>query len=97
MVRRFLESRRTGFYFAVAREGEVGAGDEISVISRDSNAVPVSEITRLYVAKRYARQDFDVLDRALGVAVLPDSWKDYFSRATTTDQFLSAKQKRPGS
>jgi MOSC domain-containing protein YiiM len=78
MVRRFLESRRTGFYFAVAREGEVGAGDEISVISRDSNAVPVSEITRLYVAKRYARQDFDVLDRALGVAVLPDSWKDYF-------------------
>jgi MOSC domain-containing protein YiiM len=78
MVKRFFESRRTGFYFAVTREGEVGAGDEIRVISRDPNAVPVSEITRLYIAKRYARQDFEVLDRALSVAALPDSWKDYF-------------------
>src|SRR5215510_5494478 len=31
MVKRFLASRRTGFYLAVAREGEVGAGDEITV------------------------------------------------------------------
>src|SRR5215510_7153728 len=27
MVKRFLQSRRSGFYFAVEREGEVGAGD----------------------------------------------------------------------
>lgn len=50
MIKRFLLSARTGFYLAVTREGEVGAGDEISLISRDSSAVPVSEITRLYVA-----------------------------------------------
>jgi MOSC domain-containing protein YiiM len=35
MVRRFLASGRTGFYFAVIREGEVGAGDEINLIARD--------------------------------------------------------------
>ena len=29
MVKRFLASGRTGFYLAVTREGEVGAGDEI--------------------------------------------------------------------
>src|SRR5437868_4153833 len=57
MVRRFLASGRTGFYVAVMREGEVGAGDEIKVISRDSEAVPVSEITRLYVAKRFGEDD----------------------------------------
>jgi len=28
MVRRFLASGRTGFYLAVTREGDVGAGDE---------------------------------------------------------------------
>ena len=53
MVKRFLASARTGFYVGVTREGEVGSGDEIKLIARDPNAVPVSEITRLYVAKRY--------------------------------------------
>ena len=53
MVKRFLASGRTGFYVAVSREGEVGAGDEITVLSRDPNGVTVSEITRLYAAKAY--------------------------------------------
>jgi MOSC domain-containing protein YiiM len=78
MVRRFLASGRTGFYLAVTREGEVGAGDEIKVISRDDNAVPVSEITRLYIARRYGDDDVASVRRALRVAALPESWKGYF-------------------
>ena len=78
MVRRFMASGRTGFYLAVTREGEVGAGDDIKVISRDENAVPVSEITRLYIAKRYDGEDVKSLRRALQVAALPESWKEYF-------------------
>ena len=78
MVKRFLASARTGFYFAVTREGEVGAGDEIKLIARDPNAVPVSEITRLYVARRYSDPDLASLARALRVAALPESWKQYF-------------------
>jgi len=78
MVRRFLASGRTGFYLAVIREGEVGAGDEIEVIARDPNAVPVSEVTRLYVAKRFGEADIASLRRALRVEALPESWKEYF-------------------
>ncbi len=78
MVKRFLASGRTGFYLAVTREGQVAAGDEIKVIARDPNAVPVSEITRLYIAKRYSDADVASVRRALQVAALPDSWKDYF-------------------
>lgn len=78
MVKRFLASGRTGFYLAVTREGEVGVGDEISVIGRDPNAVPVTEITRLYVAKRYGRDEVASLQKALQVAALPESWKAYF-------------------
>ena len=78
MVRRFLASGRTGVYLAVTREGEVGAGDEIKVISRDDHVVPVSEITRLYIAKRYDDGDVKSLRRALRVAALPESWKEYF-------------------
>jgi len=78
MVKRFLASGRTGFYLAVTREGEVGAGDEIEVMDRDPNAVPVSAVTRLYVAKRYGDDDVTLVRRALRVAALPESWKEYF-------------------
>jgi MOSC domain-containing protein YiiM len=77
MVKRFFVSGRTGFYLAVAGEGEVGAGDEMSVISRDPNGVPVSEITRLYAAKKYSELDFASVQKVLRVAAVPDSWKEY--------------------
>ena len=78
MVKRFLASGRSGFYCAVAREGHVGAGDEIKVIAREANAVPVSAITHLYIARRYADDDVALVQRALRVAALPESWKGYF-------------------
>ncbi len=78
IVKRFLASGRTGFYLAVTHEGEVGAGDEINVIDRDPNTVSVSEITRLYIAKRYGDEEVNSAARALRVAALPESWKEYF-------------------
>jgi MOSC domain-containing protein YiiM len=78
MVKRFMASGRMGYYFAVTREGEVGAGDEIKVIARDPHAVPVPEITRLYIAKRYGDDEVASVRRALQVAILPESWKAYF-------------------
>jgi len=80
VVKRFFASRRTGFYLAVVREGEVGAGDEIRVTAREPNGVPVSEIVRLYSEKRYGEAELISLRRALQVAALPDSWKEYFRK-----------------
>jgi len=78
MVRRFLAARRTGFYVAVVREGDVRAGDEIRLLVRSPLAVPVSEITRLYVAKSYRDEDLAAIERAVQVEALPQSWKKYF-------------------
>ena len=78
MVKRFLASGRTGFYVAVLREGEVGAGDEIEVMAGEANAVAVSEIVRLYVMKRYGEAEIRAVRRALRVEELPESWKEYF-------------------
>jgi MOSC domain-containing protein YiiM len=78
MVKRFLASGRTGFYLAVLREGEVGAGDEMKLMAREPNAVAVLEITRLYVAKRYGEAEIRTVRRALQVKELPESWKEYF-------------------
>jgi MOSC domain-containing protein YiiM len=77
MVKRFLASGRTGFYLAVTREGNVGAGDEIAFLGREPESIPVSAITRLYIAKNYNSEDLALLDRASRLTALPDSWKQW--------------------
>jgi MOSC domain-containing protein YiiM len=78
MVKRFLASGRSGFYLAVTRDGEVEVGDEMRPLSQDPNAVPVSAITQLYIAKQYSDADLQMLRRAQRVTALPESWKEYF-------------------
>jgi MOSC domain-containing protein YiiM len=78
MVKRFLDSRKTGFYLAVIREGEVGAQDEIKIVARDAAAAPVSEVTRLYITKRFSEADVTSVRKLLQIAALPESWKRYF-------------------
>jgi MOSC domain-containing protein YiiM len=78
MVKRFFASRLTGFYLAVAREGEVAPGDEFKAIARDPNGVPVSEIIRLYAEKTYGDSDVTSVRRVLRVAAVPENWKEYF-------------------
>ena len=78
MVKLFLKSRRTGFYLAVIREGDVGAGDNITLVDRDPNSYPVSLITRLIITKEYSTEDRASAQQTLRVPALPDSWKEYF-------------------
>ena len=78
MVKRFFASGRSGFYLAVTREGEVGAGDEIKLTYRDPNGVPVSVINRLYAERQFNEADVVWVRRALRVAALPEGWKQDF-------------------
>lgn len=75
IIRRFLHSERTGFYFSVLKEGEVGAGDEFELIEKNASGVRVVEVTRLYSSDR---QNVDLLRRAIATAALPESWRSYF-------------------
>jgi len=75
VIKRFLASRRTGFYVTVIAEGEVGSGDPIEAISRDSHGVTVRDITDLYANKL---RDSELLRRAVQVEALPESWRAYF-------------------
>jgi MOSC domain-containing protein YiiM len=77
MVKRFLASRRTGFYFCVLQEGEVGTGDTLELVSRDNNNITVANITQLYVR---AEDNPELLHRAAQLETLPKSWRDYFQR-----------------
>lgn len=75
ILKRFLASGRTGFYFSVEREGEVAAGDEVELIERDCNNVTVADITRLY---RRDKSDLEMLRRASTLEALPESWRERF-------------------
>ena len=75
ILRRFLQSRRSGFYLAVTRTGDVAAGDDIETISRDENKVSVTDIVRLWVEDK---GDVETMKRALRIESLPDTWKEPF-------------------
>ena len=75
ILKRFLQSKLTGFYFSVLKEGEVAAGDPISLLHRDEHQFKVVDITRLY---RQDKHNLDLLRRAVAVEALPEGWRDYF-------------------
>ena len=77
MLKRMLRNGRTGFYFAVTKEGEVGPGDAIEPIERLEDGLTVADVVRLYTADA---KNADLLRRATQTPRLPDSWKDYFRK-----------------
>jgi MOSC domain-containing protein YiiM len=77
MVKRFLASRRTGYYLAVEVEGDVGAGDRIETLARHPARIPVAEITRVYASDR---DDLATIERLVAIDALPDDWRTYFEK-----------------
>jgi MOSC domain-containing protein YiiM len=77
MLKRMLRSGRTGFYFAVTTEGEVGAGDPIEPIARAEDDLTVADVVNLYTVDAHNQE---LHRRATRSATLPESWKCYFRK-----------------
>ena len=77
IVKRFLESKRTGFYLAVLREGEVESGDTIEFTEKQATGVTITEIVNLYSTDAHNQE---LLRRATELPALPQSWRDYFRK-----------------
>jgi MOSC domain-containing protein YiiM len=75
IVKRFLQSGRSGFYLSVLGEGQVTAGDSVERITRDERGVTVTDIVNLYKADETNQ---DLLRRASKLPALPPFWRDYF-------------------
>ena len=75
IIKRFLVSERSGFYFSVLKEGEVGAGDQIEPLEKNASGVRVVDVTRLYGSDR---ENVDLLRRAIATEALPENWREYF-------------------
>jgi MOSC domain-containing protein YiiM len=72
MIKRFLMSGRSGFYFSVIEPGEITVGSGTEILSRDAHPVAVIDILRLYLGQT---RDPALLERAMRVAALPGNWK----------------------
>ena len=75
IVKKFLASERTGFYFAVLRQGDVAAGDPIQLMERGKQRLKVSDITQLYTREKH---NSELLRHAIEAEALPESWRSYF-------------------
>jgi MOSC domain-containing protein YiiM len=80
ILKRFLKSGRTGFYFAVLEEGTVGMNDEIELLSRDESNVTVATVVRLYLRQE---EDAALLAKLTRLAALPGDWREHFQRQLT--------------
>ncbi len=75
IIERFLRSGRSGFYFSVEHEGEVGVGDSFDLISRNHDGITIAEMNRLFFREKYDRE---LLQKAVATATLPENWREYF-------------------
>ena len=80
MIKRFVKARRPGFYLRVEKEGELGAGDSIRILSTAPDSMSVVDISDLYET---TAPDREKLRRASQLPSLPLAWRDYFLKSVS--------------
>lgn len=75
-VKTFTQAGRCGCYLRVLRTGALGAGDEVTLIERESNPMSVGAIFRLRLLQP---DDPDAAERAGRLAALSPEWRAHFA------------------
>jgi len=81
--RRFTEALRPGAYLRIAVEGDVGAGDEVSVVERPDHDLTIRDVFRIY------NRDRAEVERLLAVPQMSESWRRWAA------DFLQKAKGRP--
>jgi MOSC domain-containing protein YiiM len=69
--RRFSKAMRPGTYLRIVAEGDVGTGDEISVVARPDHGLTVGDVFRIYT------RDRDQAARLVAIPQLSESWRGW--------------------
>ena len=72
IIKRFLASRRSGFYLSVLEEGSLRSTSEIEIVERNPQKVSIVDVINLFLGMP---QDDAILARAVQVDALPQDWK----------------------
>ncbi|QVL46169.1 MAG: MOSC domain-containing protein [Methylophilaceae bacterium] len=76
IIKDFLWSGYSGFYHKVIEEGEVGAGDEITLLAREADSISIRAALGLY---KLNEGDANALSHALTIKSLAPLFVDAFS------------------
>lgn len=76
IVRDFLHSGKSGFYQRVLKEGEVGSGDNITIIERATNSISIRQALGLQKLKEGSKAS---LEKALKIPSLAPLLKEVFT------------------
>jgi MOSC domain-containing protein YiiM len=74
LLKRFVQSGRTGWYLRVLQPGQAPVAGPILVVARDPAGISVQSVHR---AMQPGRQDRAELERIAGVDALASSWRDW--------------------
>jgi ferredoxin-NADP reductase/MOSC domain-containing protein YiiM len=88
MAALLVKHRRPGFYFRVLREGEVKAGDEITLVDHGPERMSVLDIDALLYLPGHPS---DQLERALRMPALSAGWRHSFEALLTEASNGSSK------
>jgi ferredoxin-NADP reductase/MOSC domain-containing protein YiiM len=75
--KRFQDSGRLGFYLRVLDEGEIGAGDAIELLERDTQSPTIAEFIEIYLRRS---NDPESLRRMLAARELGAAWRVWFEK-----------------
>lgn len=70
--KRFLESRRVGFYLRVIEPGTLGAGDAVQRIHHDRQSLDLPTLVGVWLGQS---DDAALLERAASLPALADAWR----------------------
>ena len=69
--RRFSKAMRPGSYLRIVTEGDVGAGDEISILERPDHGLTIRDVFRIYT------RDRQEVPRLLAIPQLSEAWRGW--------------------
>lgn len=75
MVKRFLASGRTGFYFAVLKPGVVEAGQGFERTHRPAHGITIADLVRVLA---FDPDDLVTMQRIVQIEDLSDGWRNHF-------------------
>jgi MOSC domain-containing protein YiiM len=65
---------RPGTYLRIVEEGDLGAGDEITIVSKPGHTLTVRDVFRIYV------RDRSEVSRLLSVPQVSEAWKEWAAK-----------------
>jgi MOSC domain-containing protein YiiM len=89
-VRVFTEALRPGAYMRIVREGDVGAGDAIEIVSRPGHGLTVRDVFRIYT------RDRGESGRLLEVPQMSEAWKRWARETLQRSRGAAGDASTPG-